>query len=63
MYCCVTFDLLGIFESDFDILLLKIFSGITARRAFRFREKLMTNFVKYYEASGPENSSRMTYER
>ena len=51
------------FESDLGMLTLRIFPRITARKAFKSREKIVASFVKYFEAGGQENSSQMTYQR
>jgi cytochrome P450 len=37
--------------------------SITSRKSFRARERLVSAFVKYYEARGHENSSELTYNR
>lgn len=36
---------------------------ITARKAYRGREKLVSSFIKYYEAGGQHNSSELAYAR
>lgn len=55
--------LLRDFESNLSILILNIVPQLTARKAFKAREKLITSFMKYYNAGGHEKSSLMTYGR
>ncbi|KAL9117460.1 MAG: hypothetical protein Q9187_006004 [Circinaria calcarea] len=53
----------GITSLTSAFLLLRILPKITARKAFRARERIVASFVKYYKAGGQENSSQMTYGR
>ncbi|MCJ1348396.1 hypothetical protein MMC31_006628 [Peltigera leucophlebia] len=51
------------YESNLSILLLNVLPHITARKAFKAREKIVASFVKFYEAGGHKNSSQLTYGR
>lgn len=51
------------YESNLSILLLNILPKITARKAFKAREKIVASFLKFYEAGGQENSSELTHGR
>lgn len=51
------------YESNLSILLLNILPNITARKAFKAREKIVASFLKFYEAGGQENSSELTHGR
>jgi cytochrome P450 len=51
------------FEANLSILLLRILPRITARKAFKARERIVASFIKYFEADGQKTSSMMTYGR
>ncbi|KAK2873642.1 hypothetical protein FQN49_002214 [Arthroderma sp. PD_2] len=51
------------FESNLTMLLVNIFPQFTARKPYRAREKMVKEFIKFYEAGGQWQASELAFGR